>query len=131
MPPHPLSSRPASIPTTDAWRTADNGGVARTEMIEHRARFDRQLHQVADGVWCVVGNGLSNQTFVEGPDGSDRDRHRRLDRGDGVGARRRYASTPTLPVVGVIYSHFHYVGGTQALVDAGAPATFRSGRTPG
>ncbi len=56
-------------PDDERVATAHNGGVARAEMIEHRARFDRRLHTVADGVWCVVGNGLSNQTFVEGPDG--------------------------------------------------------------
>ena len=88
-------------------------------MIEHRARFERRLHAATDGVWCVVGNGLSNQTFVEAPDGLIV-----IDTGDSVeemawalGQVREHTDAP---VAAVIYSHFHYVGGTQALVDAGA-----------
>ncbi len=114
---------PGSFDPDDARvGTAANGGVARTEMIEHRARFERRLHTVADGVWCAVGNGLSNQTFVEGPDGLIV-----IDTGDSneemawaLGQVREHTDAP---VVGVVYSHFHYVGGTQALVDAGAPAS--------
>jgi alkyl sulfatase BDS1-like metallo-beta-lactamase superfamily hydrolase len=102
--------------------TASNGGVARAEMIEHRARFDRRLHQVTDGVWCVVGNGLSNQTFVEGPGGLIV-----IDTGDSTEemawALAQVREHTDAPVVGVIYSHFHYVGGTQALVDEGASPT--------
>ena len=37
--------------------------------VEHTARFTRRFHEVTDGVWCLVGNGLSNQTFIEGPAG--------------------------------------------------------------
>ena len=101
--------------------SAHNGGLARIEMVEHRTRFERRLHEVADRVWCVVGNGLSNQTFVEGPDGLIV-----IDTGDSIEemdwALRQVRDRTDAPVVGVIYSHFHYVGGTQALVDAGAPA---------
>ena len=114
---------PASFdPDDDRLATARNGGVARAEMIEHRARFDRRLHTVSDKVWCVVGNGLSNQTFVEGPDGLIV-----IDSGDSTEemawALAQVREHTDAPVVGVIYSHFHYVGGTQALVDAGASPT--------
>ena len=119
----PSSVIPASFDPDDRRvGTADNGGVARNEMIEHRGRFDRQLHAVADGVWCVVGNGLSNQTFVEGPDGLIV-----IDTGDSIEemawALAQVREHTDAAVAGVIYSHFHYVGGTQALVDAGAPAS--------
>ena len=61
---------PASFdPDASRVATASNGGVARREAIEHAARFERRVHRVREGVWCVVGNGLSNQTFVEGPSG--------------------------------------------------------------
>jgi alkyl sulfatase BDS1-like metallo-beta-lactamase superfamily hydrolase len=29
----------------------------------------RQFVTVRPGVWCFVGNGLSNQSFLEGPEG--------------------------------------------------------------
>ena len=91
-------------------------------MIEHRTRFERRLHEVTDGVWCVVGNGLSNQTFVEGPDGLIV-----IDTGDSTEemawALAQVREHTDAPVVGAIYSHFHYVGGTQALVDSGASPT--------
>ncbi len=113
---------PASF-DQDAARvaTAGNGGLARVEMIEHRTRFERRLHTVTDGVWCAVGNGLSNQSFVEGPDGLIV-----IDTGDSVEemtwALEQVREHTDAPVAAVIYSHFHYVGGTRALVDAGAPA---------
>ncbi len=113
---------PASFDPDDGRvGTADNGGVARSEMIEHRGRFERRLHAVTDNVWCAVGNGLSNQTFVEGPEGLVV-----IDTGDSneemAWSLAQVREHTDAPVVGVIYSHFHYVGGTQALVDAGAPA---------
>ena len=121
---------PASFDPNEARvAAASNGAIARQEAIAHAERFERRLHRVTDGLWCVVGNGLSNQTIVEGPDGLIV-----IDTGDSVeemawalGHVREHTDAP---VVGVIYSHFHYVGGTQALVDAGAsPRSSRSGHT--
>jgi len=111
---------PASFDGDDARvGTAANGGVARREAIEHARRFERRLHQVTDNAWCVVGNGLSNQTFVEGPDGLIV-----IDTGDSIEEMRwalaQVREHTAAPVVGVIYSHFHYVGGTRALLEAGA-----------
>ena len=57
------------LPDGSLTAAAPNGGIARVEMIEHTARFERRLWPVTDTVWCMVGNGLSNQTFVEGPGG--------------------------------------------------------------
>ncbi len=99
---------PASEPAV-----GPNGARARAEMIEHTARFERRLCAVRPGVWCLVGNGLSNQTFVEGPDGLIA-----IDTGESIEEMtaalaevRRHTSAP---VVAVIYTHFHYVGGTAA-----------------
>ena len=114
------STIPASFDHDDARvATAANGALARREAIEHAQRFERRLHDVAAGVWCAVGNGLSNQTFVEGPDGLIV-----IDTGDSIEEMRwsleQVRAHTAAPVVGVIYSHFHYVGGTAALVEAGA-----------
>ncbi len=102
--------------------TAPNGALARREAIEHAQRFERRLHEVAPGVWCAVGNGLSNQTFVEGPDGLIV-----IDTGDSIEEMRwsleQVRTHTAAPVVGVIYSHFHYVGGTEALIESGASSS--------
>lgn len=101
--------------------SAPNGGLARREMVEHTARFERQLWPVGDHVWCMVGNGLSNQTFVEGPEGLIV-----VDTGESIeemaAALADVRAFTQAPVAAVIYTHFHYVGGTQALLEAGAPA---------
>ncbi|HUS42083.1 MAG TPA: alkyl sulfatase dimerization domain-containing protein [Ilumatobacteraceae bacterium] len=113
---------PASFDHDDSRvATSSGGALARREAIEHARRFDRRLEHVADGVWCAVGNGLSNQTFVEGPDGLIV-----IDTGDSIEemtwSLEQVRAHTAAPVVGVIYSHFHYVGGTRALIDAGASA---------
>jgi linear primary-alkylsulfatase len=100
---------------------APNGGLVRREMVEHTRRFERRLWPVGDRVWCMVGNGLSNQTFVEGPEGLIV-----VDTGESVeemaAALADVRVVTRAPVAAVIYTHFHYVGGTRALIDAGAPA---------
>jgi alkyl sulfatase BDS1-like metallo-beta-lactamase superfamily hydrolase len=109
---------PASFHDDDSLTvTAPNGARARGEMVEHTARFERRLWPVTDGVWCMVGNGLSNQTFVEGPGGLIV-----IDTGESIqemgAALEAVREHTAAPVVGVIYSHFHYVGGTSAILDA-------------
>ena len=74
------------------------------------------MHEVCPGVWSLVGNGLSNQGFIEGPDGiiaidtgeSNEEMNEALD---------ELAAVSDRPVVAVMYTHFHYVAGTQAVVD--------------
>ena len=41
------------------------GQIAHSEHIAHSERLERKLYQVRENVWCMVGNGLSNQSFVE------------------------------------------------------------------
>ncbi len=66
------------------------------------------------GVWCMVGNGLSNQTFVDAPDGIIA-----IDTGESteemaaaLAALREHTDRP---IAAVIYTHFHYVSGTAAI----------------
>ncbi|MEC7666937.1 MAG: hypothetical protein VX487_07875, partial [Actinomycetota bacterium] len=49
--------------------TDQHGQIAHQSLIDHSVRLERTLHEVRDGVWCLVGNGLSNQTFITAPDG--------------------------------------------------------------
>lgn len=66
----------------------------------------------------MVGNGLSNQTFVEGPGGLIA-----IDTGECVeemaAALAAVRTRTSAPVVAVIYTHFHYVAGTAAVVAEG------------
>lgn len=98
--------------------TATDGQRAHRAHAEHSARFERQVHRVTDGVWCVVGNGISNQTFVEGPEGLVV-----IDTGECVEDMRwaldQMAQETATPVAAVIYTHSHYVGGTAAIEGAG------------
>ena len=49
--------------------TGPAGQRAHAAHFEHGERLAPQLYTVRPGVWTLVGNGLSNQTFVEGPEG--------------------------------------------------------------
>jgi alkyl sulfatase BDS1-like metallo-beta-lactamase superfamily hydrolase len=63
-----------------------------------------------------MGNGLSNQTFIEAPDGIIA-----IDTGesieemaDALAELRRHTDRP---IAAVLYTHFHYVSGTAAVLD--------------
>jgi len=49
--------------------TGPLGQKAHRRHIAHSERLERRLYTPRPGVWCLVGNGLSNQTFIEGPGG--------------------------------------------------------------
>jgi alkyl sulfatase BDS1-like metallo-beta-lactamase superfamily hydrolase len=63
-----------------------------------------------------VGNGLSNQTFIEGPGGLIA-----IDTGESVEEMRtalaEVRAHTSAPLAAVLYSHFHYIGGTTAALD--------------
>ncbi len=102
---------PFSVGTT---ATGPKGQQAHPDAIAHSARLTRKLHRLGDNAWSLVGNGLSNQTFVEGPEGLIV-----IDTGECIeemaDALAEVRTKTSAPVVACIYTHFHYVGGTQAL----------------
>ncbi len=95
------------------------GQRVHRDLLAHTDRLERRMWTVRPGVWCLVGNGLSNQTFVEGPDGVIV-----IDTGESVEEMRSALAElrehTQAPIVAVIYTHFHYVAGTTALYDDGA-----------
>lgn len=95
--------------------TAPNGGLTRGETVDHMDRLREELYEVADGVWCMVGNGLSNQTFVLGPEGLIV-----IDTGESqeemTAALTAVRASTDAPVAAVIYTHFHYCNGTAAIL---------------
>lgn len=98
--------------------TAPAGQIGHRDHVDHTAQFERAVHKVRDGVWSVVGNGLSNQNFVEGPDGLIV-----IDTGESIQEMQwsldAMKSETDAAVVAVIYTHSHYVGGTAAIDGAG------------
>jgi len=111
-----------SFATTDAVITEGPAGqLAHAAAFEQADRVARRIYTVRPGVWCLVGNGLSNQTFVEGPEGLIC-----IDTGESEEEMRAaLAEVRTLtsaPIAAVVLTHFHYVGGTRAaFAEAGGP----------
>ncbi len=96
--------------------TLDDGRIAHAAHVGQSEFVARRMHEVRAGVWSLVGNGLSNQGFIEGPDGIIA-----IDTGESneemEAALAELAGVSDRPVVAVLYTHFHYVAGTQAIVD--------------
>lgn len=94
------------------------GQHAHPAAIDHLQRLDLKMHTVGEHCWCIVGNGLSNQTFVRGPQGIIA-----IDTGESIeemdAALAMLNSVVDEPIVACIYSHFHYVNGTKALLRGG------------
>lgn len=84
--------------------------VAQNEVIERRFESPRE------GVRCLIGNGLSNQTFVRVPDGIIA-----IDTGECVEEMRaalaELRAVDDTPIIAILYTHFHYVSGTTAVLE--------------
>ena len=97
--------------------TTSEGFVAHRDLVGHSSRLKRNFYQVGEKVWCLVGNGLSNQTFIDAPDGIIA-----IDTGESneemLAAMAELRQQTTKPIVAVLYTHFHYIAGTQAVLDA-------------
>ena len=106
---------PASF-DPDATATGPQGQRAHPATIDHSQRLEEKLYKLGSHAWTMVGNGLSNQSFIEGPDGLIV-----IDTGECIeemnAALVAIRKQTSAPVVACIYTHFHYVGGTQALLD--------------
>ena len=91
------------------------GQRAHPLTIEHSDRLVEKLYKVGDKAWSLVGNGLSNQSFVEGPEGLIV-----IDTGECneemAAALAAVRKETNAPIAACIYTHFHYVGGTEALL---------------
>ena len=96
--------------------TTPTGARAHAQLVGHAEHLQRRFFTIRPGVWCLVGNGLSNQTFIEGPEGIIA-----IDTGECVeemrSALKELRAVTSRPIVAVIYTHFHYVNGTKAIFD--------------
>lgn len=109
--------RPTRSFDTDGRNTV-TGPRGQRAHAAHLAQSDtlvRRFYAVTPGVWTLVGNGLSNQTFVDAPDGIIA-----IDTGESVQemaeALQELRAVTDRPVVAVLYTHFHYVNGTSAVL---------------
>lgn len=113
---NPLRPTRSFAPDGSATVTLPGGQIVHAAQVAQSERLARRFSEVRPGVWCLVGNGLSNQTFIEGPEGIIA-----IDTGESVEEMRsalaELRKVTDRPVVAVIYTHFHYVAGTRAVVD--------------
>jgi len=102
----PNASRTLTLPT---------GQIAHELHVAQSKRLERTFSEVRPGVWCFVGNGLSNQSFIDAPEGIIA-----IDTGESIEemneAIAELRKVSQRPIVAVMYTHFHYVDGTKAVV---------------
>ena len=117
----PVNPNRSFAPDASSSITLDGGQVAHRNHVEQSRILERRLYSPRPGVHTLVGNGLSNQTFIEAPEGVIA-----IDTGESVEEMRdAIAQLRTVcdrPIVAVMYTHFHYVGGTPAVFEDGAAA---------
>ncbi|NBR67032.1 MAG: MBL fold metallo-hydrolase [Actinobacteria bacterium] len=105
-------------PTDANVVTAPNGARVHRDHLAQNAIIRREFYEVRPGAWCFVGNGLSNQTFIDAPEGIIA-----FDTGESVQemalALAELRTRTDRPIAAVVYTHFHYVEGTQAVLDEG------------
>ncbi len=101
-----------NVVTTAGGQRVHAGHAAQNEII--KAGF----YEVRQGVWSLVGNGLSNQNFIEAPEGIIA-----IDTGESIEemreALRQLRQFTDAPIAAVVYTHFHYVEGTKAIFEEG------------
>lgn len=107
-----FDSTDVNVVTTPGGQRVHAGHLAQSEVIK------AEFYEVRAGVWCLVGNGLSNQTFIDAPEGIIA-----VDTGESIEemreALRRLREITDAPIAAVIYTHFHYVEGTKAILEEG------------
>lgn len=103
---------PANTVVLPGGQRAHRDHVAQSEVLAPRLESPRE------GVWTLIGNGLSNQTFIQAPGGVIA-----IDTGESVEemreALRRLREVNDSPIAAVFYTHFHYVEGTRAVLEEG------------
>ena len=111
------TSPPRSFEPDDRCTVTDTRGQwAHEAHVAQSARLARTFYAVGDHAWTLVGNGLSNQSFVRGPEGIIA-----IDTGESIEEMRAALAelrrVTDEPIVAVMLTHFHYVTGTQAVLD--------------
>ena len=102
--------------TSDYTVQLEDGSRVHRDHVAQNERLRPRLASPRSGVWCVLGNGLSNQSFIEGPDGIIA-----IDSGESqeemAASLAQLREVTSRPIVAVLYTHFHYVSGTKAIME--------------
>ncbi|WP_432405440.1 alkyl sulfatase dimerization domain-containing protein [Wukongibacter sp. M2B1] len=86
--------------------------VTPEELAKHSAEFEREILEVADGVYVAIGYGLANSILLEGSDGVVI-----VDTLESVEAakpvKKAFDSITSKPLKAIIYTHYHsdHIGG--------------------
>ena len=103
-------------PNPESVVTAARGQMVHRDALDHTSRLERRLYTVRPGVWNLVGNGLSNQTFIDAPEGIIA-----IDTGESIEEMRSalvdLRTVTDRPIAAVVYTHFHYVSGTKEILN--------------
>jgi alkyl sulfatase BDS1-like metallo-beta-lactamase superfamily hydrolase len=95
------------------------------KLADHSQEFEKKIHQVADGVYSAVGYGIANAIMLVGKDGVIIvDTMTTIEEGNEVWNDLRKL-TP-LPLVAIIYTHFHpdHIFGAAAFAGKEAPEIY-------
>lgn len=107
-----FDSHTTNVVTTATGQRVHSGHADQSNVIA------TQFQEIRSGVWTYVGNGLSNQTFIDAPEGIIA-----VDTGESIqemaAALRKLREVTDAPIAAVIYTHFHYVEGTKAIFEEG------------
>ncbi len=103
---------------------ADNGALINDELNQNPfMHSDPQLTQLNERVWVAHGYALANSSFVVTDEGVVV-----FDTGDNVGQGKYFLSqirsVTDKPIIAIIYSHSHYVGGAAVFAE-GSPEKVR------
>lgn len=100
--------------------TDENGQVANQAMIDFHKQYQPKVYKVTDRVYAANSYGLANSVMIETDEGLVI-----IDTNDSIeAAQMEYAEFRKIsdkPIIAVIYSHYHYVFGTQAYIPTGNP----------
>jgi alkyl sulfatase BDS1-like metallo-beta-lactamase superfamily hydrolase len=103
-------------PDDSQTRIGPRGQIGHRALLEHSTRLRRGMTEARPGVWSLMGVGLPNHTFILAPEGVIV-----IDTNDSVEAMRdalrEFRQHCNAPIAAVIYTHFHYVTGTTALLE--------------
>ena len=102
-------------PAQGASINLPSGQSVHKSLPAHLERLSRRMYHPCPNVWSLVGNGLSNQSFILAPGGLIV-----IDTGECIeemnAALQELRRFTGAPVAAVLYTHFHYVGGTRAFI---------------
>ncbi len=92
------------------------GDLAHPLLVARSAQYERRIHEVTPSVFCAVGYGMANTTLVLGPKGAVI-----IDSGECreelTEVLEAFGDRLDRPIVGVVYTHSHYLWGTAAIED--------------